>query len=89
MSSIAGMDKPSALKKIRDGGSALYVQIAGVMRRKMRSGEWPPGIQLPTLEQLAEQLGVARVTVRQANGFARNRAADLAPPRQRDLCHNA
>jgi hypothetical protein len=26
----------------------------------------PPGVQLPTLEQLAEQLGVARVTVRQA-----------------------
>lgn len=36
------------------------------MRRKMRSGEWLPGVQLPTLEQLAEQLGVARVTVRQA-----------------------
>lgn len=42
------------------------MQIAGVMRRKMRSGEWQPGVQLPTLEQLAEQLGVARVTVRQA-----------------------
>lgn len=66
MSSIAGAERPVVLKKVRDGGSALYVQIAGVMRRKMRSGEWPPGIQLPTLEQLAEQLGVARVTVRQA-----------------------
>jgi len=66
LSANTGAAKPVNLKKIRDGGSALYVQIAGVMRRKMRSGEWPPGIQLPTLEQLAEQLGVARVTVRQA-----------------------
>ena len=32
----------------------------------MRSGQWPVGMQLPTLEQLTEQFGVARVTVRQA-----------------------
>ncbi|MBO6552630.1 MAG: GntR family transcriptional regulator [Roseitalea sp.] len=51
---------------LEDGGAPLYVQIASVFRRKMRSGEWPVGMQLPTLEQLAQQLNVARVTIRQA-----------------------
>lgn len=56
----------SAVPRIQDGATPLYRQIAGLMRRRMRSGQWPVGMQLPTLELLTEQFGVARVTVRQA-----------------------
>ena len=70
MKSVASVtpaiEEVHVLPKITDGGSPLYRQIASLMRRRMRSGQWPVGMQLPTLAQLAEQLSVARVTVRQA-----------------------
>jgi GntR family transcriptional regulator len=44
----------------------LYVEIADLLRRQMERGIWPAGQRLPTLEELARQYGVARVTVRQA-----------------------
>lgn len=44
----------------------LFVQLTSKMRRRIVTGEWPPGHQLPTLEQIAEEFGVSRVTVRQA-----------------------
>lgn len=44
----------------------LYVQLAGILRQRIRSGRWQPGTQLPTLEQLKLEFGVARVTLRQA-----------------------
>jgi GntR family transcriptional regulator len=45
---------------------ALYVQLAGVFRHRVVTGEWPEGFMLPSLETLAGQFGVARITVRQA-----------------------
>src|SRR5215472_10882620 len=58
----------SAISKLKEGSAPLYAQIAGLMRRRIRSGEWPPGMTLPTLDELTKQFGVARVTVRQAMG---------------------
>lgn len=43
-----------------------YVQIADLIRQRIARGVWPEGHQLPTLEALVEEFGVARVTVRQA-----------------------
>ena len=43
-----------------------YAQLAGLFRRCIERGVWPPGAQLPTLERLTAEFGVARVTVRQA-----------------------
>jgi putative hydrolases of HD superfamily len=57
-----------------------YVQIAASIRAAILSGEFPPGAQLPTGEQLAEQFGVSRSTVHsamralRAEGFVRSRA---------------
>jgi len=44
----------------------LYVQIATLMRGRIKSGFWHPGEQLPSLEALAREFDVALVTVRQA-----------------------
>lgn len=44
----------------------LYLHVANLMRRRVQSGEWAPGAQLPALANLAEQFGVANVTIRQA-----------------------
>ena len=43
-----------------------YRKIAEELRTKIRSGELPPGAQLPTQQDLSERYGVARMTARQA-----------------------
>ncbi len=53
----------SVLKK---SPGKLYLHVANLMRRRVQSGEWAPAAQLPALASLAEQFGVANVTVRQA-----------------------
>lgn len=46
--------------------AARYVQLASLFRRRVESGQWPVGEQIPTVDELAEECGVARATVRQA-----------------------
>ena len=47
-------------------GVALYVQLASLLRHRIASGQWPVGYRMPSVEQMANEFGVARVTVRQA-----------------------
>lgn len=44
----------------------LYLQIADALRHRIEKGIWASGTLIPTLEALAEEFGVARVTARQA-----------------------
>ena len=37
--------------------------IAASLRQRITDGEWPPGEALPTVVQLAEHYGSARVTI--------------------------
>jgi len=48
------------------GGTALYAQLASVLRSRIASGEFGPDDSLPTIDELIAQYGVARITVRQA-----------------------
>ncbi len=43
-----------------------YFQLADLFRQRIARGEWPERHRLPTLEALATEFSVARVTVRQA-----------------------
>jgi len=43
-----------------------YFQLADLFRQRITRGEWPEKHRLPTLEALAVEFSVARVTVRQA-----------------------
>ena len=43
-----------------------YLQVASVLRRRIRDGRWSVGERIATLEELEREFGVARVTVRQA-----------------------
>lgn len=51
---------------LRGSPGKLYLHVANLMRRRLETGMWAPGQQLPTLTTLAAELGVANVTVRQA-----------------------
>jgi GntR family transcriptional regulator len=50
----------------RDSPVPRYAQLSALFRRRIARGSWPPGTQLPTLDALVAEFGVARVTVRQA-----------------------
>jgi GntR family transcriptional regulator len=45
---------------------ARYIQLASLFRRRIESGQWPVGQQIPTVDELAVECGVARATIRQA-----------------------
>lgn len=47
-------------------GVTQYLQLASVLRHQITRGEMAAGDRLPTVAQLAEQYGLARITVRQA-----------------------
>lgn len=46
--------------------SSLVDQVITALRGQITSGEWPVGTRIPTENELVEQLGVARNTVREA-----------------------
>lgn len=46
-----------------------YIQLATLFRRRIESGRWAVGEQIPTVDDLAEECGVARATIRQALGI--------------------
>jgi GntR family transcriptional regulator len=47
----------------------IYLQLITIFRRFIASGQWPLNEQVPTLDELSAQFGVARATARQAIGF--------------------
>jgi len=50
----------------RDSHVALYQQIVNQLIAQIRSRQLPPGARLPTIREMAKQLGVTRVTVQNA-----------------------
>lgn len=52
-----------------------YLRIAADLRRRISSGEWRPGDQLPTLPELCEEYRVSGTTIRNAIGLLRNEGA--------------
>lgn len=48
------------------GATALYAQLASLLRSRILSGEWASGETIPSLQELTELYGLGRVTVRQA-----------------------
>ncbi|WP_270933122.1 GntR family transcriptional regulator [Falsiroseomonas oryzae] len=43
-----------------------YLQLATLFRRRIEQGAWRPGMQIPTVDDLSAEFGVARATIRQA-----------------------
>lgn len=53
--------RPRELERV-----ALYIRVAHSLRGRIADGEWGPGTQLPTINELARTYDVALITVRQA-----------------------
>jgi GntR family transcriptional regulator len=64
-SDAVATDTPgSALRK--ELGVPLYHQIQHLLRHRIHSGTYPPGTQIPSEHDLCGELGVSRVTLREA-----------------------
>jgi GntR family transcriptional regulator len=46
-----------------------YIQLATLFRRRIQSGAWQVGKQVPTVNDLSKECGVAPATIRQAIGL--------------------
>src|SRR3546814_11024266 len=68
MTRRAGQDAPPQKQAVDFSRSAIsrYIQLATLFRRRIESGQWPLGSQIPTVDRLADECGVARATIRQA-----------------------
>ena len=58
------------MRLFRDNPVPLYKQLLSEVRTRIATGEWAAGSRLPTEAVLAADLGVSRVTIRQALGAA-------------------
>ncbi len=59
-------DKSNRHAQMGAESGKLYVQIATLMRQRIANGAWQAGDRIATLDALAQEFGVAVVTVRQA-----------------------
>jgi GntR family transcriptional regulator len=60
---------PLRANKQRANGMPRYLQLSTLFRRQILSGQWQNGQQIPTVEELSAEFGVARATLRQALGL--------------------
>lgn len=44
----------------------LYLQVHDILHARITSGEYPPGVYLPTENELVESFNVSRITIRKA-----------------------
>jgi GntR family transcriptional regulator len=60
---------PSTRIDLNRSAVSRYIQLAGLFRHRIESGEWAVGQQIPTVDDLASECGVARATIRQSLGI--------------------
>ncbi|MBX9595666.1 MAG: GntR family transcriptional regulator [Roseomonas sp.] len=64
MNHAAGSPRPAP--DLNRSAVARYLQLATLFRHRVEQGAWPAGKQIPTVDELAAECGVARATIRQA-----------------------
>ena len=62
------METPVIRTDLNRSAISRYLQLATLFRRRIESGQWPVGDQIPTIDELAVDCGVARATIRHALG---------------------
>lgn len=56
----------ATVRALQKSNVARYIQLASLFRQRIESGEWEVGSKIPTVKELADQCGVATMTIRQA-----------------------
>jgi GntR family transcriptional regulator len=53
-------------ESVKSGPVPRYYQLKEFIRERIRSGEWEPGMLIPSERELCERYGISRMTARQA-----------------------
>lgn len=61
-----GVGTQEVRQRLQSSAQPFYISLSNLFRSQIIEGRWPSGTQLPTLDQLSDRYGVAKVTVRQA-----------------------
>lgn len=61
-----GRNQNATVEALQKSNVSRYIQLASLFRQRIESGEWETGTKIPTVKELAEQCGVATMTIRQA-----------------------
>lgn len=56
----------ATVEALKKSNVSRYIQLAGLFRQWIESGAWEVGARIPTVKELADQCGVATMTIRQA-----------------------
>lgn len=62
-------DHSNTADALKKSAVSRYIQLGTMFRRRIETGEWPVGSQIPTVQMLAKECGVAAMTIRQALGI--------------------
>lgn len=62
----------ATVKALQKSNVARYIQLASLFRQRIESGEWEVGSKIPTVKELADQCGVATMTIRQSLDILEN-----------------
>ena len=65
----SGQTTATTAEALKKSSVSRYIQLATLFRRRIETGEWPVGLQVPTVDALAKDCGVATMTIRQAFGI--------------------
>lgn len=60
----------------------LYQQLAGILRARIKAGEWNEDTPLPSESYLVQQYGLSRVTVRKAIEVLRQEGLVITLPQR-------
>jgi GntR family transcriptional regulator len=63
---MAAPSRKSLHPALSEPGIPRYLQVASLLRKRIQDGVWKIGDRVSTIEELEKELGVARVTIRQA-----------------------
>jgi GntR family transcriptional regulator len=65
-----------------DGMRAPYLQLADILRKRITSGEIPPGRRIPSQTELEQAFGLSRNTIKKALGILKDEGlVETAPGR--------
>ncbi|MDF0601375.1 GntR family transcriptional regulator [Psychromarinibacter sp. C21-152] len=67
-----GNTENTTAKALKKSNVSRYIQLASLFRKRIESGEWEVGAKIPTVKELADQCGVATMTIRQSLDILEN-----------------
>jgi len=56
----------ATVRALQKSNVSRYIQLASLFRQRIESSEWEVGSKIPTVKELADQCGVATMTIRQS-----------------------